>query len=60
MRSLKGCRLVAEKDLAPLVQDYLGFGSASQLFASLDGQVECLGDVLEVSFHLKSWNRWDG
>lgn len=58
--SLKGCRLVAEEDLAPLVQAYLGFGSASQLFALLDGQVECLGDILEVSFHLMFRNRWDG
>lgn len=58
--SLKGCRLVTEKDLGSLVQDYLGFGSASQLFASSDGQVECLGDVLEVSFHLMFRNCWDG
>lgn len=58
--SLKECRLVTEKDLAPLVQDYLGFGSASQLFASSGGQVECLGDILEVSFHLMFWNCWDG
>lgn len=61
MRSLKGCRLVTEKDLAPLVQDYLGFGSASQLFASLDGQVPWGCTWGEFSFKVPEplgWVAW--
>lgn len=48
--SLKGCRLVAEEDLAPLVQDYLGLGAPrSSLHRRMD-KWSALGTYLRWVF----------